>query len=67
MVVYVPFFNVLFDTRPIPLVHFACPAFSFFVAIFFYDELRKMWIRDGIVREAGVLRLRGWFARNTYY
>ena len=36
-------------------------------AIFFYDEMRKIWLRNGMVREEGRLRLRGWIVQNTYY
>jgi len=54
---YVPFLNVGLGTRQIAFAHFAVPSFSFFVAIFFYDELRKIWLRNGMVKEHGVLKL----------
>jgi sodium/potassium-transporting ATPase subunit alpha len=60
VLLYVPFLNVALGTRQIPFVHFAVPSFSFFVAIFFYDELRKIWLRNGMVREDGRLKLKGW-------
>jgi|DeetaT_2_FD_contig_101_55418_length_2641_multi_11_in_0_out_0_1 sodium/potassium-transporting ATPase subunit alpha len=64
---YVPFLNIALTTRQIPFPHFAVPSFSFYVVIFFYDELRKLWLRGGMVREGGRVRLRGWIAQNTYY
>jgi hypothetical protein len=67
ILLYVPFLNVALGTRPIPFSHFAVPSFSFFVAIFFYDELRKIWLRNGMTRENGQLKLTGWIVQNTYY
>ena len=57
---YVPFLNVALGTRMIAFPHFLVPSFSFFVAIYLYDELRKIWLRQGMKREDGRLRLRGW-------
>jgi len=57
---YVPPLNVALGTRMIAFPHFAVPSFSFFVAIFFYDEMRKIWLRNGMVREDGRLKLKGW-------
>jgi sodium/potassium-transporting ATPase subunit alpha len=67
ILLYVPFLNIALGTRQIPFVHFAVPSFSFFVSIFFYDELRKIWLRSGMVRESGKLKLKGWIVQNTYY
>jgi len=67
ILLYVPFLNVALGTRQIPFPHFAVPSFSFFVAIFFYDELRKIFLRNGMVREGGKLKLKGWIVQNTYY
>lgn len=64
---YVPPLNVGLGTRPIAFPHFAVPSFSFYVAIFFYDEMRKIWLRQGMERIDGVLKLRGWIVQNTYY
>jgi len=57
---YVPWLNVGLGTRMIAFPHFLVPSFSFFVMIFLYDELRKIWLRQGMVREEGRLKLRGW-------
>jgi len=57
---YVPFLNVALGTRMIAFPHFLVPSFSFFVSIFLYDEMRKIWLRQGMKREDGRLRLRGW-------
>lgn len=67
ILLYVPFLNVALGTRQIPFAHFAVPSFSFYIAIFFYDELRKLWLRGGMVREHGQLKLKGWIVQNTYY
>ena len=67
LLLYVPFLNVALGTRQIPFPHFAVPSFSFYCAIFFYDELRKLWLRSGMVREQGRLKLKGWIVQNTYY
>ena len=68
VLLYVPFLNIALGTRQIPFAHFAVPSFSFYVAIFFYDELRKIWLRNGMSREeGGKLRLKGWIVQNTYY
>lgn len=64
---YVPGCNYVFQTRMIPFAHFAIPSFSFYVAIFFYDELRKIWLRGGMKRIDGRLKLEGWVVQNTYY
>jgi len=53
ILLYVPFLNIALGTRPIPFAHFAVPSFSFFVAIFFYDEMRKIWLRNGMERVNG--------------
>jgi len=67
ILLYVPFLNVALGTRQIPFPHFAVPSFSFYVAIFFYDEWRKILLRSGFVREEGRLKLKGWIVQNTYY
>jgi sodium/potassium-transporting ATPase subunit alpha len=67
ILLYVPFLNIVLGTRQIPFPHFAVPSFSFYVAIFFYDELRKILLRNGMVKEGGKLYLRGWVVQNTYY
>jgi sodium/potassium-transporting ATPase subunit alpha len=64
---YVPFCNYVFQTRQIAFAHFCVPTFSFYVAIFFYDELRKIWLRQGMIRVNGRLKLDGWIVQNTYY
>jgi len=64
---YVPFLNVALQTRQIPAAHFMVPSFSFFCVIFFYDEWRKILLRNGMERTDGKLRLKGWIVRNTYY
>ena len=35
-------------TRQIAFPHFGCPSFSFFMIIVFYDETRKVFLRQGM-------------------
>jgi hypothetical protein len=67
ILLYVPPLNIALGTRMIPLPHFAVPSMSFYIAIFFYDEIRKLFLRRGMVHEEGRLRLKGWIVQNTYY
>lgn len=64
---YVPFLNTALGTRQIPFPHFMVPSMSFFCVIFFYDEWRKIWLRSGMERLEGKLKLTGWIVQNTYY
>ena len=64
---YVPFLNTALGTRQIPFPHFCVPSFSFFAVIFFYDEWRKIFLRNGMERIDGKLKLKGWIVQNTYY
>jgi O-antigen ligase len=64
---YVQPFNDVLGTRPIPFPHFMIPSFSFYSVIFFYDELRKNLLRNGVVIKNGKVLLLGWIVRNTYY
>jgi sodium/potassium-transporting ATPase subunit alpha len=66
---YVPAFNIALGTRSMASPHFALPSFSFFVAIFYYDEMRKILVRNGMVKNKllGTVKLKGWITRNTYY
>jgi sodium/potassium-transporting ATPase subunit alpha len=64
---YAPPLNVALGTRAIAFPHFGAPSFSFYCAIFFYDELRKIWLRSGMTRDGGKLKLTGWIVQNTYY
>ena len=45
---YFKWINGMFGTRMIAFPHFAVPAFSFFVLIIMYDELRRLLIRIGL-------------------
>lgn len=59
---YAPWLNLALGTRQLPFPHFLVPAFGFYVAIFMYDELRKLWIRQGMIKENGKTKLIGWTA-----
>mmetsp|Transcript_13097 Transcript_13097/g.15135 ORF Transcript_13097/g.15135 Transcript_13097/m.15135 type:complete len:1178 (-) Transcript_13097:54-3587(-) len=62
---YVPYLNIALGTRMVSTPHFGVPSFPFFSVIFFYDELRKSFLRAGIDKETS--RIKGWVAQNTYY
>lgn len=57
---YVPPLNVGLGTRQIAFPHFLVPSFSFYSVIFFYDEMRKTMLRNGMVKENGKLKFKGW-------
>lgn len=60
--------NVGLGSRPVACTHFMVPVFAFTLIILLQDELKKLFIRRGIIREAkGKIKLDGWFARNTYF
>jgi len=68
LITYVPFLNYVFGTRKLAFPHFALPAFTWLVTVFLYDELRKIFVRTGIIVNAdGHTKLKGWVARNTMY
>jgi len=68
LLAYVKFLNIAFNTRPIPPMYFAVPAFQNFLKILFYDELRKILVRRGTTLTAsGRVKYVGWMARNTYW
>jgi len=65
---YIEALNIGLGTRPVASPHFAIPSFSFFVVIVFYDELRKIYLRNGMERTPeGKIKYNGWVVRNTYY
>jgi len=65
---YVPILNAPLGTRQIAFPHFAVPSFSFFCVIMAYDELRKIFLRNGIKKShRGRAKYAGWVVRNTYY
>ena len=67
ILVYTPGIQLAFGTRPLARPHFNIPRFMYYPIIFFYDEVRKIYVRKGIVKEKNVLKYKGWIARNTYY
>jgi len=56
-------------TRPPACPHVIIPGLAFSVLMYFYDELRKIYVRNGIVKDPATGRIiyTGWVARNTYY
>mmetsp|Transcript_21850 Transcript_21850/g.16213 ORF Transcript_21850/g.16213 Transcript_21850/m.16213 type:complete len:94 (+) Transcript_21850:1115-1396(+) len=54
-------------TRFVPSVHFCIPSMAYFCIILYYDEVRKYFVRSGIERKDGRVKVKGWLARNTFY
>lgn len=70
---YVPFMDHLFGTRPIAGWHFMIPAMPFAVWIFIFDEVRKYYVRQGdtpggrAITGAKETRLGRWMYDHSYY
>lgn len=54
-------------TRFIPSIHFTIPSMAYFCIILYYDEVRKIFVRKGVQRKDGKVKVTGWVARNTFY
>ncbi len=68
LISYVEPFEVGLGTRAVACAHFAVPCFVYFAIVFFYDEVRKIYVRKGIDKsEPGKVTYTGWLARNTYW
>lgn len=69
LLLYVEVIGNALNTRSIASPHFSVPGMSFFAIMFFYDEMRKIYIRQGIVQDEITkrLKMKGWVARNTLY
>lgn len=50
-----------------PCAHFCIPAMTYFAVLFFYDEVRKVFVRRGVERINGRQVQKGWIRRNTMY
>jgi hypothetical protein len=68
-IIYVPFLNIAFNSRPVASSHFIVPACSFTFLIIMFDEIRKVFVREGIQRnrKTGAPEFNGWVTRNTLY
>lgn len=64
---YVYWIGIGIGTRPVAQPHFMVPAFTYFFLILLYDEVRKVFLRRGIHKEKGKVKIKGWIARNTFY
>jgi hypothetical protein len=65
---YVPPLETGLGTRAVACAHFAVPCFSFYSIIFFFDEVRKIFLRKGTDKsQKGKVRYPGWIARNTFW
>jgi hypothetical protein len=65
---YLPFLNVGFWSRSVAFPHFLVAGFPWFAWIILWDELRKMFVRQGLRRlPGGIMKYDGWWAQNTFY
>jgi hypothetical protein len=57
------------NTRSLASPHFAVPTFIYFSIMWFYDELRRVYVRQGIKKDpiTNKVQFTGWFARNTLW
>jgi len=70
---YVEALCLALGTRHVAAPHFAIPAFSFCGFIFFFDEIRKNYVRAGTIiaknKKTGLETRQyvGWVVQNTYW
>ena len=68
LISYVQPFEVGLGTRAVACPHFGIPNFTYFALLFFYDEVRKIYLRKGIDKsDKGRIRYTRWTALNTYW
>lgn len=68
IICYAKPFEIGLGGRQLASPHFGIPAMSFFMIMIFYDEARKVLVRQGIDTSVkGKIRYTGWMARNTIY
>ena len=67
IICYVKPVEIALGGRALASPHFAVPSSVFFTIIFFYDELRKLYVRNGIRRTEKKAIYDSWLARNTKY
>jgi sodium/potassium-transporting ATPase subunit alpha len=49
-IAYTPFMNMIFQTRGLAFPHLGVPAWPWVAMMFFYDEMRRIFVRAGITR-----------------
>jgi len=70
---YVEALCLALGTRHVASPHFGIPAFSFCGLIFFFDEIRKNYVRAGTIiakdKKTGLETRQyvGWVVQNTYW
>lgn len=68
LVSYIEPLQVALNSRGLACPHFGVPAMAFFALLFFFDEVRRIYLRSGIDRSVrGKVTYRGWVVRNTYW
>ena len=64
---YITPLQIGLGTRAVASPHFAIPCFTYFALEVTYDEVRKIYVRKGMVNINNNIVYKGWLARNTIY
>ena len=68
LISYVRPFEVGLGTRAVASPHFMVPTFSYYLFYFFWDEVRKIFVRAGVdTSTKGQVKYTGWIAKNTFW
>jgi sodium/potassium-transporting ATPase subunit alpha len=63
LIQYLPFINIAFASRSIAFPHFFVAGFPWFLWILLFDEMRKLYVRQGLKRmPGGIMLYDTWFA-----
>lgn len=52
LIVYVPWLNLIFETRMIAFPHLGVPVWPWVTTLWLYDEMRKYYVRQGRVKKS---------------
>lgn len=68
LISYVRPFEIGLGTRANASPHFMVPSFSYYMLYFFWDEVRKIFVRRGTDNSVqGKVKYTNWIARNTFW
>lgn len=68
LISYVRPFEIGLGTRAVACPHFMVPTFGYYLFYFFWDEVRKIFVRSGVDNSVkGQVKYTGWIAKNTFW
>jgi hypothetical protein len=68
LISYIRPLEIGLGTRAVASPHFMVTTFSYYLMYFFWDEVRKIWVRSGTDTSVpGTVKYTGWVARNTFW